>query len=233
MLLTTAPLASDQPRAAAAAGARRRCARRGRGAGAKAMARSTARRRWRASTRCRCRAAPARCGSATRSMTAPPRISPRRSPSAAAFATWRRRRPMRRGSSRPAATPGDRAGKDLSVAVKTLPAPVPRTVTVRASAEDGALLARESTTIDADAAERAGQAADAERTAQPGHPHRHRGREFGRRHVARRRALAPPAGRHRRQPPTRQPAAIERHLLPRTRARPVHRNPPRPGRPSC
>jgi hypothetical protein len=43
---------------------------------------------------------------------------------------------------------GDRAGKDLSVAVKTLAAPLPRQITVRASAEDGALLARESATID-------------------------------------------------------------------------------------
>jgi hypothetical protein len=46
---------------------------------------------------------------------------------------------------------GDSAGKELTVAVKTLPAPVPRTVTVRASAEDGALLARQSATIGADA----------------------------------------------------------------------------------
>ena len=52
----------------------------------------------------------------------------------------------------PAGEPGARAGKELTVAVKTLPAPLPGTVTVRASAEDGALLARESTTIDADAA---------------------------------------------------------------------------------
>ena len=51
----------------------------------------------------------------------------------------------------PGGAPGDRAGKDLSVAVKTLPAPIPRVVTVRASAEDGALLTRESATIDADA----------------------------------------------------------------------------------
>jgi hypothetical protein len=49
----------------------------------------------------------------------------------------------------PGGEPGDRAGKELTVAVKTLPAPVPRAVTVRASAEDGGLLARESATIDA------------------------------------------------------------------------------------
>jgi hypothetical protein len=48
----------------------------------------------------------------------------------------------------PGAAPGERGGKDLSVAVKTLPAPLPREVTVRASAEDGALLGRESATID-------------------------------------------------------------------------------------
>jgi len=52
----------------------------------------------------------------------------------------------------PGDAPGDHAGKELSIAVKTLPAPAPRTVTVRASAEDGALLARESATIDPNAA---------------------------------------------------------------------------------
>jgi Domain of unknown function (DUF4159)/Aerotolerance regulator N-terminal len=46
------------------------------------------------------------------------------------------------------APPGERAGKDLSVAVRALPAPLPRAVTVRASAEDGALLAREGSTIE-------------------------------------------------------------------------------------
>jgi hypothetical protein len=51
----------------------------------------------------------------------------------------------------PGGAPGDRAGKDLMVAVKTPPAPVPRTVTVRASAEDGALLALATATIDAGA----------------------------------------------------------------------------------
>jgi hypothetical protein len=49
----------------------------------------------------------------------------------------------------PGGAPSERAGKDLSVAVKTLPAPIPRVVTVRASAEDGALLGRESATIEA------------------------------------------------------------------------------------
>jgi Domain of unknown function (DUF4159)/Aerotolerance regulator N-terminal len=49
----------------------------------------------------------------------------------------------------PGGAPGERAGKELSVAVKTLPAPLPRPVTVRASAEDGALLARETATVDA------------------------------------------------------------------------------------
>ena len=46
------------------------------------------------------------------------------------------------------AASGDRAGRDLAVAVKTLAAPLPRVITVRASTEDGALLARESATID-------------------------------------------------------------------------------------
>ncbi len=47
----------------------------------------------------------------------------------------------------PGAEPGDRAGKDLTVMVKTLPAPAPRAVTVRASAEDGAFLAQNTATI--------------------------------------------------------------------------------------
>jgi uncharacterized protein DUF4159/aerotolerance regulator-like protein len=45
------------------------------------------------------------------------------------------------------AAAGDLGGKDLAVSVKTLPAPDPRPVTLRASAEDGALLAREPATI--------------------------------------------------------------------------------------
>ncbi len=45
------------------------------------------------------------------------------------------------------AGPSDLAGKDLGVVVRSLPAPVPRPVTVRASAEDGALMARETGTI--------------------------------------------------------------------------------------
>lgn len=48
--------------------------------------------------------------------------------------------------------PGDRAGRELTVAVKTLPAPLPRPVTVRASAEDGALLARQEAAIEPNAA---------------------------------------------------------------------------------
>ncbi|MGE5268551.1 MAG: DUF4159 domain-containing protein [Thiohalocapsa sp.] len=50
------------------------------------------------------------------------------------------------------AAPGELAGKGLGVVVRTLPAPLPRPVTVRASAEDGAVLARESATIAAGAA---------------------------------------------------------------------------------
>jgi len=47
------------------------------------------------------------------------------------------------------AAPGDLAGKDLGVVVRSLPAPEPRLVTVRASADDGALLARETGTLPA------------------------------------------------------------------------------------
>jgi hypothetical protein len=45
------------------------------------------------------------------------------------------------------AGPGHLAGRDVAVVAQTLPAPLPRRVTVRASAEDGALLARATTTI--------------------------------------------------------------------------------------
>jgi hypothetical protein len=44
--------------------------------------------------------------------------------------------------------PGGPAQRDLTVSVSTLPAPVPRQVWVRASAEDGAVLAREAAAID-------------------------------------------------------------------------------------
>ncbi len=47
--------------------------------------------------------------------------------------------------------PAERAQKDLTVAVSSLPAPAPRQIWVRASAEDGALLAREGATIEPDA----------------------------------------------------------------------------------
>jgi uncharacterized protein DUF4159/aerotolerance regulator-like protein len=47
---------------------------------------------------------------------------------------------------------GGRAQKDLTVAVSSLPASLPRQVWVRASAEDGALFAREGATIEPDAA---------------------------------------------------------------------------------
>jgi len=43
---------------------------------------------------------------------------------------------------------GEAATKDLTVLVQSLPAPAPRQVTVRASADDGALLAREPATIE-------------------------------------------------------------------------------------
>ena len=47
----------------------------------------------------------------------------------------------------PDAAPGELAGKDLAVVVRTLPASVPRPIAARASGEDGALLARETATI--------------------------------------------------------------------------------------
>src|SRR5437870_457602 len=49
------------------------------------------------------------------------------------------------------AAPGELAGKELAVAVRSLPAPAPRPLAVRATAEDGALLAREAATIAPDA----------------------------------------------------------------------------------
>ena len=45
------------------------------------------------------------------------------------------------------AAPADLAGKDLGVVVRSLPASPPRPIAVRASGEDGALLARETATI--------------------------------------------------------------------------------------
>ncbi|MGC2415763.1 MAG: DUF4159 domain-containing protein, partial [Stellaceae bacterium] len=45
------------------------------------------------------------------------------------------------------AAPGGLAAKDLGVVVRSLPASVPRPIAVRASGEDGALLARETATI--------------------------------------------------------------------------------------
>ncbi len=45
------------------------------------------------------------------------------------------------------AAPGELAGKDLAVVVRSLPAAAPRAIAVRASGEDGALLAREAATI--------------------------------------------------------------------------------------
>ena len=45
------------------------------------------------------------------------------------------------------AAPGELAGKDLGVVVRSLPAAEPRPIAVRASGEDGALLAREVATI--------------------------------------------------------------------------------------
>ncbi len=50
------------------------------------------------------------------------------------------------------ASAGEPAGKEMAVAVRALPAALPRSVTVRASGEDGALLAREPATLAPDAA---------------------------------------------------------------------------------
>jgi Domain of unknown function (DUF4159)/Aerotolerance regulator N-terminal len=49
------------------------------------------------------------------------------------------------------AGPGGLAGQEIAVVVQTLPAPLPRRIMVRASAEDGALLARTAATIAAGA----------------------------------------------------------------------------------
>ena len=48
----------------------------------------------------------------------------------------------------PGSAPNEIAGKDLEVAVRSVPMPTPRPLTVRASAEDGALLARQTATLD-------------------------------------------------------------------------------------
>jgi hypothetical protein len=48
------------------------------------------------------------------------------------------------------AAPGELAGKDLGVVVRSLPAPLPRAIAVRASGDDGALLARAAATIASD-----------------------------------------------------------------------------------
>src|SRR5581483_1413232 len=48
---------------------------------------------------------------------------------------------------------GELAARDVAVTVRSLPAPGPRAVTVRASAEDGAVLARETVTLAPGAAE--------------------------------------------------------------------------------
>ncbi len=63
------------------------------------------------------------------------------------------------------AAPGELAVKQLGVVVRTLPAPLPRLIAVRASAEDGALLARETATIAPDTASVAVAAVVADRAA--------------------------------------------------------------------
>ena len=104
--------------------------------------------------------------------------------------------------------------------VRSLPAPAPRPFMVRASGEDGALLARQRGDDRA-----GGDSSVAVRLAMPTElrnridPHRDRGRAIGRRGAAARRALAPPAGRHRRRAEHRRPAAAQRELLSRAGAR--------------
>ncbi len=70
------------------------------------------------------------------------------------------------------AAPGALAGKEFGVVVRTLPAPQPRPVAVRASSDNGALLARQTATIAARRGCRHGPLGDAQRAAQPGRPHR-------------------------------------------------------------
>ena len=85
-----------------------------------------------------------RSGSATASPTAGARRSPLISPSGAACATSRRSRARRRSCSPPAT----REANDLGVVLRSLPAPAPRLYQVRASGEDGRLLARQAATIE-------------------------------------------------------------------------------------
>ena len=234
MLVTTAPLAVRRAGAAARADPRRRRPRRGAGAAAEAVAGrpqggagaaagdaaaagqhdGVAQRRGRATApphgarRCISPAA-ARCAMSRADEADAPRL----------LRPKRRRRAGRQGIRRRRAHAAGARCRARS--------------TVRASAEDGALLAREPATIAAGESQRRAAAADADRAAQPDHPHRDRGRGIGRRRAAGRRALAPPAGRHRRRAEHRRPAAAQRELLSRARARPVHRSAPRPRAPIC
>ena len=232
VLVTTAPPASDQPRAAAGADPRRRCARRGRGAGSRSRGRPTARRRWRGS-----QALPLPAGSRRglaqrrRRRRRRRRRSPAISPTAAACAISRRRRTMRRACSPPRG-PGERAGKDLAVVVRSLPAPLPRPVAVRASAEDGALAGARGGD---DRARR--RAAPRSRLPMPSELRNRvtridiEGEASAGGGAAGRRALAPPAGRHRRRrrTPRGQPLLSETYYLERA-LEPVHRGAPRPRR---
>ena len=129
-------------RAAAAAGAdpRRRCPRRGAGIAAETVAGRPQGGAGAAAGDAAAARQHRRSGSATGSRTAPP--SARR--------LCRRPRHVRYIGAKEAdaprllaadAAPGDLAGKDFGVVVRTLPAPVPRPLVVRASGEEGAPLA--------------------------------------------------------------------------------------------
>ena len=69
---------------------------------------------------------------------------------------------------------------DLGVRLRSLPVPTPRLLQVRASGEDGRLLARQAATIEPGGEGRRSSAADAERAEKPGRSHRNRRRSVGR-----------------------------------------------------
>ena len=220
---------ADEPAPPAGADARRRRARRGRGAAAKAVA---GRPPGGAGPASKALSLPARqrpSGSATASTTAPPRRSPTISTDRGSL------RYLAAGAGRCAArcSPPRGSGRARTrisrSCVRSLPAPVPRLFEVRASGEDGALagprdgdhrarrqhrsrsrlpmpseLRNRTTRIEVEGGQSAGGVLLVDE--------RWRRRPVG---------IAATAER-------RRAAAAQRELLPRTRARPVHRNPARP-----
>ena len=170
VLVTTAPLASDEPPPALAPI---------RAADARAAVEALRPKPWpgdraaalpapRGDAACR-RAAP-RSGSATASTTAPPQRWRPISPNAAACAISRRRRTMRRACSRPTRLPASWRPRTSRSSLRSLPAPVPRPIAVRASGEDGALAGARDRDDRARRQQRRGPAAYAGRIAQPGRP---------------------------------------------------------------